>query len=387
MRRTVKILAVVALGGVAVVAAAVIWEWTYIERIWTYPQDEITAAAWYQPTETVHGRAPAELPTADRATIDADALAAVAGYARQRNSAALVVVHRGRIIAEHYWHGHDRLAATNSMSMAKTVVALLVGIAVNDGRIGSIDDPAARYLHEWADDERRSITIRHLLQMTSGLGNAEHNEDPFSDIGYMYLGTDSRWIVANVPLAATPGAGFVYNSINSEALSMILEQATGVRYAAYLSEKLWTPLGARDASVWLDREQGRAKASCCLLATARDWARVGVLIAHGGRAGDRQIVPAAWIRQMSLASAVEPDYGLQLWLGNDGIRTEDHAEPFAASDVVYLDGRHKQRVYIVPSEDLVIVRVGEEADDWDEAFLVNTLLRGIRAGRPPPPPG
>ena len=107
MRRTIKILAIVALGGVAAVSVAVIWERTSIARIWTYPQDEITDAAWYQPTETVYGRAAVELPTADRATIDADALAAAAGYARQRNSAALVVVHRGRIIAEHYWHGHD----------------------------------------------------------------------------------------------------------------------------------------------------------------------------------------------------------------------------------------------------------------------------------------
>ncbi len=368
-------LCVLACGGL------VAWEWTYFKRMATYPRGrEVTDADWYTPREAVPGNLTAELPTAAKSEISADALAAAARYAEAKNSSALLVVHRGEIVAEHYWHGRDRHSVTNSMSMAKTIVGLLVGVAIAEGRIKSVDEPAATYLTEWAGDGRSRITIRHLLRMTSGLANAEHYDDPTSDIGYMYLGTDSLYVVANATLAGEPGARFDYNSINTQALAVVLERATGRRYAEYLSEKLWRPIGAGDASVWLDEPGGAAKCFCCLFATARDWARVGLLVLNKGKVGDRQVVPAEWIAEMTTPSPREPDYGYHIWLGNQGIRSEDHEEPFAARGVVYLDGRHKQRVYVVPSHELVIVRVGENARGWDEAVLPNTLIRGL-AGR------
>ena len=166
-----------------------------------------------------------------------------------------------------------------------------------------------------------------------------------------------------------------------QALAVVLERATGRRYADYLSEKVWAPAGASDAAVWLDRPGGLAKTFGGVLATARDWARVGLLLQNGGRVGDRQLVPAAWVREMLTPSPREPDYGYQIWLGRGGCRREDHEKPFAAPDVAYLDGRFKQRVSVVPSAELVVVRVGEQARGWDETELVNTLLRGLTPGR------
>jgi CubicO group peptidase (beta-lactamase class C family) len=106
--------------------------------------------------------------------------------------------------------------------------------------------------------------------MASGLAGAGHNDDPFSPIGRMYLGTDALSVVGETPLEFEPGSRFEYNSINTQALSAVLERATGRRYADSLSEELWRPLGASNASVWMDRPGGNAKAFCRLFATARD---------------------------------------------------------------------------------------------------------------------
>ena len=366
-----------ALLGLVVGALLALRSRTFLARMLTYPDNPVTDAAWYQPREAVRGAPGEDLPVAPAPDIQADALDRAAAYAERKNSSALLVVHRGAIVAEHYWRDQAPDSLTNSMSMAKTVVGLLVGIAVAEGRIGSVDEPACQYLPEWAGDGRRRITVRHLLQMASGLAGAEHHDDPFSPIGTMYLGTDSLAVVAGTPLACEPGSRFEYNSINTQALSVVLERATGRRYADYLSEKLWQPLGASDASVWLDRAGGEAKTFCCLFATARDWARVGLLILHEGRAGGRQVVPADWVRQMLTPSPCEPDYGYHIWLGRHRCRRDDREEEFLADDIVYLDGKMKQRVYVIPSKDLVIVRVGEQALGWDDAYLPNAVLGGM----------
>jgi CubicO group peptidase (beta-lactamase class C family) len=270
-----------------------------------------------------------------------------------------------------------------SMSMAKTLVGLLIGAALDDGSLTSLDAPASRWLTEWASDGRSRITLRQLLQMCSGLGSARHDNDPTSDIGYMHLGTDSLYIVAGVRLVEEPGTRFEYNSINTQALAIVLERATGRRYADYLSERLWQPIGARDAAVWLDEVGGLPKASSGILATARDWARVGLLLQHGGRFAGRQVVSTGYIAAMTTPSALEPDYGFHVWLGNAGIRheEEDHDEPFVPKDLLYVDGKHYQRVYVIPSLELVMVRVGERSKDWDDAFLPNLFARAL-AGLP-----
>ncbi|MCH7702392.1 MAG: serine hydrolase [Planctomycetes bacterium] len=349
----------------------------------TYPENPITEVEWYEPREVVLGRRGAELPEARPNLFPPAVLAEAEAWCDARNSSALLVVHRGEIVLERYWRGHHAAALTISMSMAKTLVALLVGIAIDEGSLDSLDAPASQWLTEWASDERSRITLRHLLQMCSGLGSAKHDNDPTSDIGYMYLGTDSLYVVAGVDLEEEPAARFEYNSINTQALAIILERATDRRFAKYLSKKLWIPIRASDASVWLDDDGGLAKAFCGVFATARDWARVGLLIQHRGRANDKQVVPAEYIAAMMTPSPLEPDYGFHVWLGNEGIRSEDedHDEPFVAEDLVYLDGKHRQRVYVIPSRELVIVRVGERGADWDDAFLPNLFVGALGGSR------
>src|SRR5262249_55184540 len=148
------------------------------------------------PTEAVPGDSGPDLPTAARPRIRAEALARAAAYADRKESSALIVLHRGEVVAEHYWRGHGPDARTCSMSMAKTLVGLLVGAAIADGAIGGVDEPACKHLTEWARDGRAGITVRHLLQMASGLKEEEGYDDPDSAVVQMWLGPNSLSVVA-----------------------------------------------------------------------------------------------------------------------------------------------------------------------------------------------
>ncbi|HEY9889709.1 MAG TPA: serine hydrolase, partial [Candidatus Obscuribacterales bacterium] len=292
-------------------------DWRFVSRALTYPDAPIMAVEWYRPQAAIAGQ-PSAPPLPQATTPPAPALAAaldeVAAYAAARNSTGLLVLHRGAIVLEQYWQGYDETALFNSMSMAKSVVGLLVGQAIAEGYLPSLDVPAANYLPEWRGDERATITLRDLIYMQSGLRNERSTTSPTSDLVQLYLRSNAEKTALHIPLVRPPGQRFEYNNVNSQILAIVLERATGVTYTDYLSSRLWQPLGAADGSVWLDRPQGLAKTFCCLFATARDWARVGQMLLQGGRMGDRQVVPAGWVREMLVPSPLETTFGKHIWV-------------------------------------------------------------------------
>ena len=361
---------------VAAVALFVASEWTYIRRMREHPANSILNVDWYRPKEAVPGIArPVALPSAEGR--DPDAIGEAARLAESKNAAALLVVHNGRIVLERHWHGHRPGDWTNSASMAKSITALLIGIALDEGKISSLDDPAAKWIPAWRNDSRRRITLRHLLQMHAGLKPMGEYEDPFSDASYLALGTNSRYVVDNVPAVVEPGKRFDYNNVNFQALGVVLEAATGRRYAEFLSEKLWKPIGAGDAAVWLDREGGTARAFGYIFASPTDWARLGLLFLNEGQCEGRSVIPRSYLREMLKPSPTEPTYGLGIWLANDEHQRRENEAPFDAAGIFYLDGRYKQRVYMIPSHKVVIVRVGENARGWEESALPNAVMRGL----------
>jgi CubicO group peptidase (beta-lactamase class C family) len=202
-------------------------------------------------------------------------------------------------------------------------------------------------------------------------------DEPFSDASYLALGTDSRYIVDQIAAVDEPGRRFDYNDVNAQALGFVLEAATDRRYAEYLSEKLWKPLGAGDAALWLDREGGSARTFGFLFATTDDWAKVGLLLLHQGMWEGRQIVSRAFLQELITPSPTEPFYGLGIWLERPDRMANDAEKPFLADGIFYLDGHSKQRVYVAPAQRLVVVRVGENARGWDESALVNAVLSGL----------
>ncbi|WP_101757403.1 serine hydrolase [Oceanicoccus sp. KOV_DT_Chl] len=203
--------------------------------------------------------------------------------------------------------------------MHKTVVALLVGVAIADGAIGSVDDKVVRYFPEWAADSRGAITIRDLLTMSSGLEQYPFSLNPFagkSAFRFLFAGDRERVALTTVQ-RWQPQATYDYNDINAQLLGLLLERATGMRYRDYLQEKLWQPMGGQAAQVWLDHEQGLAMTACCLLAPAQDWARIGLLMKNGGELNGKQIIPRDWITAMLTPSTLNSSYGYFTWLGKD----------------------------------------------------------------------
>ena len=349
-------------------------EWTYIKHLRHYQAQRPTPPEWFEPKEMVRG---APIPrllghtTPQQAGISTNTIAKALDTAIAGQALSLVIAREGAIAAEYYATNHGPDKWTDSASMMKTVTALLCGIAIAEGRIKTLDEPAATYLPAWRRDGRAKITIRHLLQMHSGLRPDGKYEDPFSDACYLALGTDARYVVEGSPLVTTPGSRYDYNNINYQALGMVLEAATGRRYAQYLSEKLWIPLGNSDAAVWLDKKGGQARTFGFLFANAHDWLRLRQLVLERGRLGKKQLVPAEWIDFMCTPSPTEPTYGAGLYTGVDD--SED--QPFPYRGVVAFNGKDKQRVYVLPKERLLILRVGPQVKGWDDGYFPNLFAR------------
>lgn len=387
--RWLKLLGKILLALLALLVAIVLFFYArdpaVVRRLLTGPgMGVVTETQRNSPKESVPGRERDDIMTGPPDAFDPAALQAAEAYATQTNSVALLVYHRGVLRHEKYWPGFDRDTITDPFSAHKTVMGLLVGAAIEDGFIESIDQPASTWLTEWASDPRRDITLRHLLQMSSGL-----DTPPFGTwTGFrITLGSELEKTVLGLSLAKPPGTDFQYSNASSQLVGIVLERATGKRYAQYLSERFWQRLGAPTAQVWLDREGGMARTFCCLYTTARSWLRVGRLILDGGRVDGQQLVPESWIRAMTTPAPTNPNYGLQIWLGsppgkerryNDRTVKAFHSEPFAREDMIYIDGFGGQRVYILPSEQLIIVRTGEALLDFDDAIIPNAILRGLR---------
>nr|MCU0759689.1 beta-lactamase family protein [Steroidobacteraceae bacterium] len=361
-------------------------------------QTPATLPRWLDVRETVRGGFASELPVRPEPArrLAPQAIADALAYAGKMQSLSLLVWHDGAVELEQYWQGRGPDDVSETYSMAKSMLALAVGAAVADGAIGSVDEAAARYLAEWRGTAREAITIRQLLQMNSGLHHERFNyafrQSPRALGLRTFLGGSlERHVLDDYPMEQVPGALFNYNSTNTQLLLAVLERATGRRYADYVSARLWQPLGAKDATLWLDRPGGTPRAFSYFVARPRDWLRVGVMLAGRGRFEGREILPASWIDAMTTPSPTNPNYGYQAWLGSPpgGKRRYNrntsaaitHSAPYLAGDVVFFDGGGGHRVYVVPSRRLVIVRTGAvNRPDWDDAVLPNLLLAGLPAG-------
>ena len=313
--------------------------------------------------------------------------AAAVDYARAMESFALLIWKDGAIVSETYFPPHGPELRPESASMHKSVVGLLVAAAIADGFIPHAGARVGGLITAWEDDPRGDIAIEHLLTMTSGL-------EPLSSEGgaasaarrFTANGAGARATMLARPLAHPPGARFHYQNAVTQLLVAALEGATGQPYATYLSERLWKRIGAGDAYVWLNEADGFPRGHMALMARARDWLRLGLVVKDRGAFGGERIIPAALMDAALAPSPANVNYGWQIWRGgayaprryyNDdktGFAVPASA-PFAADDIVYFDGFGGQRVYVSRSADLVIVRLGEARADWDDALLVNLALR------------
>lgn len=268
---------------------------------------------------------------------------------------AFMVTKGDTVLYEAYWDEHNDKQVSNSFSMAKTVVAMLIGIAIEEGHIRSLDDPVGKYLPEFKEGAKSKITIRHLLIMASGLNWTESGKDPLSNNAESYYGRNLRRLVLNQEVESEPGLLFNYQSGNSQLLAFVLEEATGKDLSVYADEKIWEPLGCSSDAYWsLDKKNGDEKAFCCLYATARDFAKIGQVFLNKGKYKGRQIIPKWYYYEMVRPFPMETNegianqrYGLHIWtyFGGD-------------NPAYYFRGISGQYIITIPEENLLIVRIG-----------------------------
>ena len=321
--------------------------------------------------------------------INPEVLSQAIAYADENASHALLIFHEGHMQLEHYFEGYSEKTQSQTASMHKTVLAILIGIAIDQGHIKNVDEKASNYIKEWSDDDRKKITIKQMLQQSSGIGYPTFSINPLTEWNQLVVGDHIEEVVLNQLQEKKPNTEFAYNGINPQALGILLQRATGQKYSTYLADNLWKSLAEDDAYVILDSEKNRMpRMFCCLDATARDWLRIGLLILNKGKIGNQRVVSEKWIDAMITSSDLNPNYGYLTWLGREhqenriynekSSATAYHSEPFMDKDIIYLDGFGGQRTYIIPSKNLVIVRTGSIRMNWDDSQLPNLISKGIK---------
>jgi CubicO group peptidase (beta-lactamase class C family) len=269
-------------------------------------------------------------------------------YLDRTSTAAFVVLRDDRIVYERYGRGYDERSLLNSFSIAKSMVSTLVGIAVAEGRISGLEATVADYRPDFAGTAYGRVTLRHLLSMTSGVGDAP---SMLPGRAQYYYGDDLAATVARGVAEAAPGERWRYSEADVQMLGFVLEAAVGKSLSAYLAEKLWKPLGMEAPALWaLDREGGTEKAFCCVSARARDFARFGRLFLERGHANGAQLVPASWANPVAFPGVQTLDRYTHrhLWWFPEGAQGD-----------YYAYGHNGQYIYVNPESRTVIVKFSE----------------------------
>ena len=280
----------------------------------------------------------------------------------------VVLIKNGLLVGERYADGFSTDSYGTSWSMAKSFYAALIGISIDRGEIISLDDPVALYL-EYFNDERRDITLRDLLNMTSGLDFPDHEHED------MFFSADHLDYARNVGVEKQAGVMFEYNNVNSMLLADILLQATGVAADTLLRERIFDKIGLDDVTLWQD-SAGNPLTYCCVDTTARQYARFGLLFARDGNWNGEQIIPKQFVDETfskvwdSLNSdtiAQDRGYSLHWWIS----RHDDQAVIFNAS------GKFGQYIFIDRTNDIVFTRItkyhstGGSKQDWGALKYIN----------------
>lgn len=267
---------------------------------------------------------------------------------------AFLIIRNDSLWFEDYAQAYGTTSYTNSFSMAKTIVTALLGKAITEGHVESLEQPVADFFPEFD----QGLKVGDLASMASGLNWDESYYSPFSMTARAYFGTNIRKQILDLEVADEPGQEFEYLSGNSQLLGMVIEKATGTTLSAYLSEHFWKPMGMETDGLWqLDSEQsGMEKAFCCIASNARDFARFGKLYKNAGIWNGEQLLDSSFVaRSIKPRFEEAPQYGYGLWLTQLG-----------GKEIFYLRGILGQYVAVIPQDDLIVVRLGHKLEKQTE---------------------
>jgi len=282
-----------------------------------------------------------------------------ARYMAAFRASGILVLKDGKIVLERYGLGrgpHDRWT---SFSVAKSVTSTLIGAAIKDGKIKSLDDPVTLYIPELKGSAYEGVTVRQLITMTSGVKWNEDYTDPNSDVAKVGLSVLEPGVnpvvsyMRRLPREAAPGTKFVYKTGETDLAGILVSNAVGEPMAQYLSEKIWKPYGMEQDGVWVEDIAGHERGGCCISMTLRDYGRLGQFIMDGGKAGGRDIVPTGWVADATSPHVKSPPYGYFWWLIPGGYEAE---------------GIFGQTVSIFPKDHIVVVINSAWPGAWVESI-------------------
>jgi CubicO group peptidase (beta-lactamase class C family) len=289
-----------------------------------------------------------------------------------------LVVKDGRIATERYFGGADQNSTFTSWSMGKSFTSTLLGLAIADGKIASVDDPVTKYLPELKGSGYDGVPIKYILEMSSGVQFNEEYTNAQSDIVRMWVLTMAQGsetlsdFLKTIPAGAQPpGSKFVYRSADTQVLGMLVIRVTGETLADDLTKRIWGPLGMERDATWLTDKSGMEAAYCCINATIHDYARFGLLFLNDGKWNGKQLVPASWVKEATTPQSPQVQagklfphdpggYGYQWWTYPNGV--------FSAEGVNF------QFIYVNPKENLVIAKNSALPEPWDVPLQIETFV-------------
>jgi CubicO group peptidase (beta-lactamase class C family) len=264
---------------------------------------------------------------------------------------AFLIIKNDSIWFENYYSGFDKDSKSNSFSMAKSMVSAMLGKAIMEGKIKSLDQPVSDFYPEFSDGLASNLTVGDLSSMASGMDWDESYYSPFSITTRAYFYDDLEDMMLGVKINSEPGTSYKYLSGNTELLGMVIAKATGKTLADYLSDNFWKPLGCENEAFWqIDNdENGMEKAYCCVASNARDFARFGKLYKDQGNWYGQQVLDSAFIlKSVTPRFSASPHYGYGWWL----------LQNYKGKNFFMMRGHLGQYVIVEPEDNIIIVRLG-----------------------------
>jgi CubicO group peptidase (beta-lactamase class C family) len=300
----------------------------------------------------------------------------------QYESTAFLVIKNDSLLFEQYFADGSEKARSNTFSMAKSFVSLMIGKAIEEGYIKNVNQKVSDFIPEFDKGLGEDLTIKHLLQMSSGIPFGESYGNPFGFMAKAYFGKNLIEETLQFEVASTPGQGWIYEGGNTILLGMIVSRATGRSCSEYFHQKFWSCIGTEEDAYWnLDKPDGMEKVFSGFYATARDYGKIGRLMIHEGVLGNDTVISPAFMKDSftpCMIKDISPKgtgencywYGYQWWLGEvDGI-------PF-----YNCRGLRGQYVVAIPSLDLVMVRLGHTQSAERERHMPKDMIEWIRMAK------
>lgn len=274
----------------------------------------------------------------------------------ENKTVAFMVFKSDTLLYEWYGNNYTEEDIVTSFSVSKSFISALIGIALHEGHIKSLDEPITNYIKLFKNPGFEKITIQHLLDMETGIDYNESYYNPFGNVAAGYYGRNLDRHISNLKIKGEPGQKFEYVSIGTQLLGNIIETATGKSVSDYMEEKIWTKIGTSHTASWsMDRKKGREKSFCCINAVAKDFAKFGRLYLNEGNWEGNQVVPKEWVQQSIQIQDgnYSSPYQNQWWLFGPSDKSQPNKVIYAAQ------GHLGQVIAIDPVKKIMVLRFGK----------------------------